>query len=89
MKLAEYPNLRLRPYAPAKNRGRLQRQIARAFMVGGPVLSSSQIYDWAYARNRDGLDSGYRWSVRRILLEIAVRVGRAETIGRPWLWRLK
>jgi hypothetical protein len=30
-----------------------------------------------------------RWSIVRILEQVAVRVGRAETIGRPWLWRLK
>jgi hypothetical protein len=30
-----------------------------------------------------------RWSVLRILRVIAEPVGRAETIGRPWLWRLR
>jgi hypothetical protein len=30
-----------------------------------------------------------RWSVRRILDATCDRVGRADTPGRPWLWRLK
>jgi hypothetical protein len=30
-----------------------------------------------------------RWSVHRILRQLCQRVGRAETIGRPWLWRLR
>jgi hypothetical protein len=30
-----------------------------------------------------------RWSVLRILRVIAEPVGRAERIGRPWLWRLR
>jgi hypothetical protein len=29
------------------------------------------------------------WSVYRILIGIAEPIGRAPTIGRPWLWRLK
>ena len=41
-----YPNLRLRPHAPAAGRGRLQVQIRRAF-VGHRLLSSSQVYDSA------------------------------------------
>jgi hypothetical protein len=51
-KWPRHPNLRRRPHSPNKGKGRLQRQIARAFAVGGPVLSSSQVYDWAFARKR-------------------------------------
>jgi hypothetical protein len=48
---ANYPNLRLRPAKPALGRGRLQRQVRRAFMVeDGPTISSSKIYEWAFAR---------------------------------------
>jgi len=28
-------------------------------------------------------------STRRVLVEIAMRVGRAEGMGRPYLWRLR
>ena len=84
-----HPNLRLRPHAPNTGKGRLQVQIARAFVAGGPVQSSSEIYDWTFVRRRARLPSGHRHSVRRILIEIAEKVGRAATIGRPWLWRLK
>jgi hypothetical protein len=52
MKWKDHPNLRLRPHSPNKGRGRLQRQIARAFMVGGPELSATQIYDWCFTRRR-------------------------------------
>ena len=91
-KRANYPNLQLVPHAPAKGRGRLQIAIRRAFMVGGDELTSSQVYDCAYSRRRSQrrpLSEAVRWSVHRILREIAEPIGRAPTIGRPWLWRLK
>ena len=84
-----YPNLRLRPHAPAAGRGRLQVQIRRAF-VCHRLLSSSQVYDYALPRVRgDWWRRRHRWSVIRILRQIAEPVGRAPTIGRPWLWRLR
>jgi hypothetical protein len=88
-KRANYPNLQLVPHAPAKGRGRLQIAIRRAFMVGGAELTSSQVYDWAYSRRRSHLSEAVRWSVHRILRQVADRVGRAPTAGRPWIWRLR
>jgi hypothetical protein len=41
-----YPNLHRRPHAPNAGRGRLPKQIARAFMVHGDVVSASDIYRW-------------------------------------------
>jgi hypothetical protein len=80
-------NLRLRPHAPNKGRGRLQVQIRRAF-VGYHLLSSSQVYDYALARVRgDAWRRRHRWSVTRVLDQLCHRVGRAPTRGRPWLWR--
>jgi hypothetical protein len=35
------------------------------------------------------MSEAVRWSVDRILRVIAEPIGRAPTIGRPWLWRLK
>ena len=90
-KRANYPNLLLVPHSPAAGRGRLQIQIRRAF-VGREVLTSSEIYDSCYAKRRvagQQIDRPYRWSVVRILRQIADPVGRAPTIGRPWLWRLR
>jgi hypothetical protein len=85
-----YPNLLLRPHAPNAGRGRLQRQIRRAFLAGGAELTSSQVYDWCALWPVDKRASpAQRWSVRRILDVIAERAGRATTIGRPWIWRLK
>jgi len=52
-----YRNLQRRPHAPNKGRGRLQRQIARAFHVHGPTVSASEIYHrWArrWQRCHDG-----------------------------------
>jgi hypothetical protein len=50
VKWEDHRNLRLRPAAPAKNRGRLQRQVARACIVAGTqIVSSSTFYAWAYA----------------------------------------
>jgi hypothetical protein len=86
-----YPNLQRRPHAPAAGRGRLQVRVRRAFL-GRPLLSTSEAYDWAYARHRAcrrPMSEAVRWSVHRILRQIAEPIGRAPTIGRPWLWRLK
>jgi hypothetical protein len=88
MKWPNHPNLRRRPHAPAANRGRLQISIRRAFVAHGDVVTSSQVYDWTYARQRR-IKQRHRHSVWRILDELADPVGRAPTIGRPWLWRLK
>jgi hypothetical protein len=49
MKRANYPNLLRAPHAPAAGRGRLQRQINRCFVVFGPEVTSSRLYDWCYA----------------------------------------
>ena len=90
-KRENYPNLLLGPRAPNKGRGRLQVQIRRAF-VGREVLTSSEIYNNCYPRRRvagQQIDRPYRWSVVRILRQVADPIGRAETIGRPVLWRLK
>jgi hypothetical protein len=84
-----HPNLQLRPHAPNKGRGRLQRQIARAF-IEQPYRSTSEVYDWCYARDRSRTRSeAMRWSVRRILDATCDRIGRANTPGRPWIWRLR
>jgi hypothetical protein len=83
---ARHPNLRRRLAKPALGRGRLQVAIERAFIVGGPVVSASSIYDWAYPHDRRRV---FRHSVIRILRQVAEPVERANTSGRPWLWRLK
>jgi hypothetical protein len=83
------PNLRLRPAKPALGRGRIQRQIRRAFLANdAKPLTSSEIYRWVYPRKeRYGwLD---RWSVLLALRSLgALRMGRAKTPGHPWLWKL-
>jgi hypothetical protein len=86
-----HPNLRRRPHAPNAGRGRLQRQIRRAF-VGRALLTSSEVYDSCYAKKRafgERISQRHRHSVWRILRTIADPIGRAVTMGRPVLWRLK
>jgi hypothetical protein len=51
-------------------------------------VNTSTVYAWCYPRNRR-LNQRKRHSVWRILRQIAEPIGRADTIGRPWLWRLK
>ena len=84
------PNLRLRPPTPAKGRGRIQRQIGRAFAVHGPEVTTGQVFDWCLARHRhDCWRRRERWSVVRVLMQVADRVGREATFPWGWLWRLK
>jgi hypothetical protein len=89
---ANYPNLRLLPAKPALGHGRLQRQVRRAFMVEhGPTVSSSKIYEWAFARRQmlgKPLTTRHRYSVWRVLKALG-----AEPVGRvgprhALLWRL-
>ena len=89
-KRVNYRNLLRRPHAPAAGRGRLQIQIRRAFVVR-EVLTSSEIYDSCYAKRRASgqqIDRPYRWSVVRILRQIADPIGRTNPYGAV-LWRLK
>jgi hypothetical protein len=84
-----YRNLRLRLRAPAAGRGRLQRQIRRAFIAHGPVLTSSDVYRWCKRWQAREFGQWERWSIVRILDVVAERVGHSRGPGRPWLWRLK
>jgi hypothetical protein len=83
-------NLLRRLAKPALGNGRVQRQCRRALWAHGTVSTSDAIA-WSYrelmwgAPRRNALNV----AARRALESIgAVRVGRAKTIGRPWLWRL-
>jgi hypothetical protein len=77
---ARYPNLqRGANFSRNKGRGRLQIQVRRAF-IDHPLRSTSDIYDWCYARDRSRTRSeAMRWSVRRILDATCDRAGRADT----------
>jgi len=61
-------------------------------MYGG-MASTSDVIAWAYARRLliwgDPRRNDFNRAARRALVAIgAVKVGRAQTIGRPHLWRL-
>ena len=82
----EYPGLRLGP-GSSRGKGRLIRGIKRCFIALGPEVSSSQLYDWCYAHRRRKLTQRHRYSVWRVLVEIAEIVGCGLGPGRPHVWR--
>jgi len=60
---------------------------------GAEVLNSTEIYNWAHGRRRFGrrksLPFGIYSRTLRTLRAMCEPVGRAPTIGRLWLWRLR
>ena len=71
---AAYPNLRLRPAAPSKNRGPVQVAVRRCLDIHGGVASSTQLYDFAHVRRRlrgQRLNQFMRWTVIRAVRRIA------------------
>jgi hypothetical protein len=98
MKREDFRKLRrrppARPPAPAKNRGRVQLAIRRAFVASGAeILPSDVIYDWAYVRRRLGrcktLPAGVYSRALRTLRTMCEPVGRGGGSARPILWRLR
>jgi hypothetical protein len=88
-KWVEHANLRLRPARPAAGNGRIQRAVARAFLVHGDELTTSQAFDWALPRVRHDLwRQRHRWSVVRVLRQVADPIRRVPPHG-AWLWRLR
>jgi hypothetical protein len=76
-----------RPPQPCLGRGRLQVIARNLLAVEGPQ-STSAIIDSAYPWQTRS--NGMCVSMLRALLSIgAKRVGRAKTIGRPWIWSLE
>jgi hypothetical protein len=54
------------------------------------TLTTSDVFDYALVRHRgDGWRQRQPWSVVRVLRQMCDCVGRVDTPGRPWLWRLK
>ena len=85
---SRHPNLRFRPHAPNKGRGRLQIQVRRCFL-GYRFRITSQVFDYALARVRgDVWRRRHRWSVIRVLDQVAERVGRDRAHG-AIIWKLK
>jgi hypothetical protein len=53
------------------------------------TASTSEVLKWTCVRKLRRANHDNR-AARRALVQIgAIRIGRAETIGRPWLWRLR
>jgi hypothetical protein len=91
MNWASHRNLRKRLAKPALGNGRVQRSVRRAYIaLDATELSTTDLLDWAYPRRRPGsLACGLYRSLYRACALHCVRVGRADTIGRPILWRLR
>jgi hypothetical protein len=71
MKRNRSHNLSLRPAKPALGRGRLQRQVRRAFIAAdAPALSATEVFNWCFARRRlmhgKPLTTWHRYSVWRV-----------------------
>src|SRR5262249_60350706 len=81
------PHLARRRSAPAKGNGYVQRMARRALLVLQSARTP-EILAWTRCRGpirpRD-----YRTAWRALEQIGAVRIGRAGTIGRPWIWRLR
>jgi hypothetical protein len=86
MNWENYPNLRKKPPAPAKNRGRVQRAIKRAFIASGAeVLASSEIYSWTHPRLRLGrrktMPFGIYWGTLQVLRRICDPIDRSDSVS--------
>jgi hypothetical protein len=85
-------NLSRRPARPAAGNGRVQRQCVRAFIAHDGQISTSTAIAWSYRELMWGAPSRntLNRAVRRALESIgAKRVGRANTRGRPIVWKSK
>jgi len=81
-------NLSRRLAKPALHNGAVQKACKRAFIAHTGTISTSIAIDWVYPRAQQSRNDFNR-AVRRALVSIgALKIGRAKTIGSPWLWRL-
>src|SRR5262245_7383915 len=90
--VARRRNLALRLARPAAGNGRVQKRAIWALFARNGDLSTSDVLEWTHATKRllhQRIGDSERRNVRRVLDQIAQRIGRAGSIGRPILWRLK
>jgi hypothetical protein len=84
-------NLSRRLAKPALNNGRVQRAALRALWTLR-TASTSQVIEWTSCGKRhrgEHVGDNDTRAARRVLERYAVRIGRAKTIGRPVLWRIR
>lgn len=91
--MSEYPSLK-RGGGHARGRGRIQRQIRRAFLIADrTVLHTGELLRWSHAHlvlMRAKVRPTHYADLRHACDQLAERVGRSKTgKGRPVLWRLK
>src|SRR5262249_12033464 len=69
--------------------GRIQRQARRKLMLSqGEPLQTRDFFSWCYPREMQP----QKWQMQHIhrgLSRLAVKVGRATSIGRPILWVMR
>src|SRR5262249_4183514 len=90
--MSEYPSLK-RGGGHARGRGRIQRQIRRAFLIADrTVLHTGELLRWSHAHlvlMRAKVRPTHYADLRHACDQLAERVGRSKTgKGRPVLWRL-
>lgn len=78
----------------ARGRGRVQRGAWEALVWHHGRAATAQVLDWIYADRRQKRPRGFRsahvyWRLRRRLDEIADRIARASSPGRPWIYQLR
>jgi hypothetical protein len=70
-------------------RGRVRRQLERAFMThAGQDLSTSILGRWIWPR-RSRFETWHYNYAKPFVREIADPIARGPGRGRPWLWRLR
>jgi len=90
--MALSPNLARRPAAPAQGNGHVQRLAQRALLVLGVASTSQIMRQWTCCgkqHRRKPIHNHDNRACRRALDQIADRIGRSTSIGRPILWRLR
>src|SRR5262245_59914368 len=77
-----------RPPQPKLGRGHIQLAAKRLFCIQD-AITTAELVDWAYCARTEPLKSYHYKDCRRALTSIgAVRIGRAASTGRPWIWTL-
>jgi len=85
-------NLLHRPAKPAKGNGRVQQGCLRAFWAHNAAITAPIAIEFAYAVrliSEKPRRSFYINATRALESIGAQRIGRAKTIGRPYLWKLR
>jgi hypothetical protein len=73
------------PFTDARD-GRLKRKVRQAFWFGGKPLTTTELVKHCYWFVGEEIKSWHRTNVLRVADQLAIRIGRATSQGRPILW---